>query len=295
MEYTNQQLPEGINTSQEHHLKDFFVLTFGVIGIVVLVVTFLIFVVDNFADKIPFEVEKKLPVSSFVDEKNTDELPPYAKLVSEKVIRSFDLPESMKITVHYINNDTVNAFATLGGHIFLYRGLLDKLQHEDELSMLIGHEVSHIKNRHPILSLSHGLVVGTVMVLVNSSTGTSVISDFLGQTSMMTLMQFSREFEYDSDKDAIQSLIKIYGHAQGAVNLFNIFKAEQGGDQSMEFFSTHPLNNNRIEQAKNIMGVDTSSSSTPFPQSFKTWLTSQQEIEKAKNKKMVIKEKAVKK
>lgn len=293
MEYTNQQLPEGINTSKEHHLKDFFVLTFGVIAIVVLVVTILIFVVDNFADKIPFEVEQKLPVSSFFDKKNTEELPPYLKSVSEKVIRSFDLPESMKITVHYINNDTVNAFATLGGHIVLFRGLLDKLQHEDELSMLIGHEVSHVKNRHPILSLSHGLVVGTVMVLVNSSTGTSVISDLLGQTSMMTLMQFSREFEYESDKDAINSLIKIYGHAQGAVNLFNIFKAEQDGDQPMEFFSTHPLNNNRIEQARNIMAIDTSSTSTPFPQSFKTWLKSQQEIEKAK--KIGYKGKAVKK
>lgn len=287
MEYSNPELPEGINTSQTNHLKEFLVLSTGVIGIIIIVIVTLIFIVDNFADKIPFSAEKELPLDVFFNKKSTDKLPPYLKQVSEKVIASFDLPDDMDITIHYVNDDTVNAYATLGGHIVLYRGLLEKLKHEDELAMLIAHEVAHVKHRHPILSVSHGLVVGVVMILVSSSVGTSVVSDLLGQTSMLTLMQYSREFEYQSDKEATQSLIRLYGHAKGSVGLFEILQSEASGNQSLEFLSTHPLTENRIKQAEsshqgsNALKVNVAY--TPLPNEFLKWLLLQKE-EAKKNK-----------
>lgn len=278
MEYSNPVLPEGINTSKTNHLKEFVILSTGIIAAVVIIITVLIYIVDNFADEIPFSIEKKLPLDTFFDRESFLPLPPYLKLVSNKVINSFALEEGMKITVHYVNDNTINAYATLGGHVVLYRGLLEKLRHEDELAMLIAHEVAHVNNRHPILSVSHGLVVGVVVAMVNASSGTSILSDVLGKTSMLTLMQYSREFEYQADKEASQSLIKLYGHAKGSLGLFEVFELEKASSQQIEFMSTHPLTENRIKQAQSINqenGRIKNMGYTPLPDEFLNWLVLQ--------------------
>ena len=282
MEYSNPELPEDINTSKSSPLKEFFILTVGLMATVFLIAYTLIFVVDNFADKIPFELEKELPISDFIEKQNSEKLSPYLESVSQKVIKSFNLPEEMEITVHYVNDDTVNAFATLGGHIVLYRGLLEKLKHEDEIAMVIAHEVAHIKYRHPILSASHGIVVGLVLSIISSSSGESVVSDLMGTTGMATLTKFSREFEYQSDKDAITSLIKIYGHAGGALGLFKVFESEFGKEKSFEFLATHPLTKNRITQTKEMIeshNILKNHKMKALPAEFRLWLKKQREAD----------------
>lgn len=282
MEYSNPELPEDINTSKSSPLKEFFILTVGLMATVFLIAYTLILVVDNFADKIPFALEKALPISGFIEKQNSEKLSPYLESVSQKVIKSFNLPEEMEITVHYVNDDTVNAFATLGGHIVLYRGLLEKLKHEDEIAMVIAHEVAHIKYRHPILSASHGIVVGLVLSIISSSSGESVVSDLMGTTGMATLTKFSREFEYQSDKDAITSLIKIYGHAGGALGLFKVFESEFGKDKSFEFLATHPLTKNRITQTKEMIesyNILKNYKMKALPAEFRLWLKKQREAD----------------
>ena len=280
MEYSNPELPEGINTTKEHPLKEFVILSVGLLATVFIVISILIVIVDNFADKIPFEYEKELPISSFIENLEVEKLPPYLDKVTQKVLASFDLPEEMKITFHYVNEDTVNAFATLGGHIVLYRGLLEKLKHEDELAMVIAHEIAHIKYRHPILSVSHGIVVGVVLSAISGSSGNSIVNDFIGQTGMASLMRFSRDYEYKSDKDAIDSLIKIYGHADGALGLFKVFESEFGKDSSFEFLATHPLTGNRISQTTKMINKNNllqDNTMVVFPKKFKSWLKTQKE------------------
>ena len=275
MEYSNPELPEGINTSKEHPLKEFVILTVGLLAVVFIVISILILIVDNFADKIPFEMEKELPISSFIDNLDKETLPPYLDKVTQKVLNTFELPQDMKITFHYVNDDTVNAFATLGGHIVLYRGLLEKLKYEDELAMVIAHEISHVKYRHPILSMSHGVVVGLVLSVVTSSSGNTGINDLMGSSSMASLMRFSRDFEYQADKDAINSLIKLYGHAEGALGLFDVFNSISGSMPSFEFLATHPLTSNRISQTTKMINKSTLSNEnkkTPYPSEFKIWL-----------------------
>lgn len=278
MEYSNPDLPEGINTSKEHPLKEFIILTVGLLVVIFATISSLILLVDNFADKIPFEMESDFPVSSFINDQNTEKLPPYLDTLTQKVLKSFELPKDMKITFHYINDDTVNAFATLGGNIVLYRGLLEKLKHEEELAMVIAHEIAHIKYRHPIMSASHGIVVGIALTAVSSSSGNSIVSDLMGTTSAAALMRFSRDFEYQADQDAINSLIKLYGHADGALGLFKVFKSEFGEDLAFEFLATHPLTENRISQTTKMINKTNHSeknSMTLYPVTFKTWLKNQ--------------------
>ena len=285
MEYTNPELPEGINTSKEHPLKEFFILTFGLLGLIFIIISALILIVDNFANKIPFELENELPVSSIIKHENAEPLPPYLDKLTQKVLKSFDLPKEMKITFHYVNADTVNAFATLGGHIVLFRGLIEKLQYEEELAMVIAHEIAHVKHRHPIMSASHGIVVGIALTALSASSGNSIVSDLMGTTGTATLMKFSRDFEYQADKDAVNSLMKLYGHADGAVGLFEVFKEVSGDNFTFEFLATHPLTENRISETTKLANQQVSNNSemTSYPDDFVLWVKEQRnKIEKTK-------------
>ena len=283
MEYSNQELPEGINTSKENPLKEFLVLSIGLLAVVFAVIFILILLVDNFADKIPFEMEKDLPVSSFIKNMKTEKMSPYLEKVTQKVLNTFELPAGMTITFHYVNDDTVNAFATLAGHIVLYRGLLEKLKHEDELAMVIAHEIAHVKYRHPILSVSHGIVVAIALTAISSSSGNSIVNDIMGTTGSAALMKFSRDYEYQADKEAINSLIKLYGHAKGALGLFKVFESVSGKELSFEFLATHPLTGNRISQTTKMINdrrLSQLNTMTEFPKEFKLWLKKQQEKSK---------------
>jgi len=277
MQYSNPKIPEGINVSKTNPLKEFAVLTIGVILVVISVLALLIILVDLFADKIPFQWEKEMPIERVLGNKEGSQLPDYINVLSKKVISNMQLPDDMAITVHYVNDDTVNAFATLGGHIVIYRGLLEKLTYEEELAAVIAHEVAHIKYRHPILGASHGLAVGLVLSVISSSSD-DVVSGLLGNASMITVMKFSRDYEYQADKEAIEVLIKMYGQADGALGLFDIFKSAHNAIEPVEFLNTHPLTDNRITQARAMISdkqITNQASMTFFPKDYISWLATE--------------------
>jgi len=153
------------------------------------------------------------------------------------------LPPEMQLTVNYIDDDVVNAFATLGGNLVFYRGLLETLPNENALSMLLAHEIAHVKLRHPIKSLGRGMAVSVGLALV---TGKTDSVKFLGNAGIYTILHFSRRMERASDHEAIHAVYKRYGHLNGAQSLFSAIQAKRDGEEPPEFFSSHPLDDDRL-------------------------------------------------
>lgn len=281
MQYTNPEIPEGINTSQTHPLKEFVILSGGVIAIVVISLYLLIVTVDFFSDKVPFAWEQSLPVESLLQTETTD-APPYLQRLTRQIAAGMALPEGMQVTLHYVNSDTVNAFATLGGHMVLHRGLLEKLRSEDELVMVIAHEIAHLKYRHPVSSASHSLLAMMLLSLFSSSAD-DILNRLMGTSGLLTLMKFSRDYEYQADAAAVDVLLQRYGHAQGAVGLFDVFKAQHTGGEPLEFLNTHPLTERRIQRALTLaeqqsgLSAEQSASKNlqPLPVEFTEWLAAQ--------------------
>lgn len=181
----------------------------------------------------------------FNDEPN--EVDVYLQSLADKIVSSADLPPDFSITVHYVNQDVVNAGATLGGHIIIYRGILEKIPDENTLVMLLGHEIGHVKLRHPIKSLGKGVVISLVLGAIFGQSSDAV-SSLMTDTSMITMLSFNREQEEDSDEEGLKLLHDYYGHTQGATTLFEIFKQEQADSNFVTpaFLSSHPQTDNRI-------------------------------------------------
>ena len=65
--------------------------------------------------------------------------------------------------MHYDDDADVNAFATLGGHIVVYPGLLEAVPDENALAMVLAHEIAHVRHRHPIVGLSRSAADATAL------------------------------------------------------------------------------------------------------------------------------------
>jgi len=275
MKYENPEIREGINTSEEPPLKEFSILLIGAIVLVIVVSLTLSIGGSWLAGKIPYSAEAKIAalydVSQHTDNKKYPELIKYLQQLADKISKAQKLPEDMKITIHYFDTETMNAFATLGGNVFMYRGLLKKLPNENTLVTLLGHEIAHVKYRHPIKSFGGGIAVAIAMTTISSSAD----SQILGDTGLLSTLHFSREMESESDREAMNTLHSMYGHLNGGAELFRIFntaRQEMDSDEPSEFFSTHPQDDKRIESFSTITkqnGWQESGALTPLPKFFK--------------------------
>ena len=277
MEYSNPKIPEGINTSVENPLKEFFILSVGVLGIIFFAVIILSLAAEKLAIYIPFKMEQDLipemwaqaePETESEISKRTRE---YLQSLSDQLADHMQLPEEMEITVHYIEGDTVNAFATIGGHIFIYQGLLDELESENALAMVIAHEVAHIFHRHPIIAMGRGVVIGLLLSAISGASGDLFVGQIVSETGMIALLNFTRDQEREADITALTAVNGLYHHVAGTNDLFRVLMAAHDLD-SIEpplFLSTHPLTQDRIDdltQYAHGQGWTTEATLAPFPQ-----------------------------
>lgn len=275
LEYSNPEIPEGINTSKTHPLKEFLWLTGGVMATIFVLVLVLMLFADVLTSYIPFSVEQKISLPKVEANAETGPLPDYLQSMADRIARAEDLPEDMKITVHYLDDDTVNAFATLGGHVFFFRGLLEKLPSENALAMLMAHEIAHIKHRHPIRSLGRGVIAGLALSIISTAAGNIIIERFLGSAGYLTILKYNRDMESQADETAIQAVKSIYGHLGGADELFKILQQEAGRLEPPVFFSTHPLTEDRLYEIKihtSQHSAQADSDITPLPLGFEKWI-----------------------
>jgi predicted Zn-dependent protease len=271
LEYSSPEIPEGINYSKTHPLVEFAYLAGGVLGGLFLLLLALGFFADRLAHHIPYSVEQDIRLLVPEDNAATPELQTYLDGLARRIVAHQALPEDMVITVHYVDGDMVNAYATLGGHVVLFRGLLERLPNENALATVMAHEIAHIKHRHVIRSLGSALVVGVVVSVFSSSLGDTLIAGVIGDTGELTGLKFSRSHETEADTTALATLRQLYGHVHGGEDLFEALQEEDGTAYVPEFLSTHPDIERRIARIE-----DETAGATPaltaLPGEFESWL-----------------------
>jgi len=276
-EYENKPVPEGINYSQEHPLKEFTILLSGIGLTLFVIVLLLALFAEMLARQIPFSAELALQeqysdivLGTFdISDQNSD-AQRYLQNLADELSAHQNLPEGMSITVHYSDGDTVNAFATLGGNIVIFKGLIDKLPSENALAMVLAHEIAHIKHRDPVVALGRGFTIAFAMAAVSGLTDGALFERVMGNVGSLTQLSFSREQETAADNLALQALFAYYGHVEGADALFRVLQESSAQDYVPDFMSTHPLNDDRVGNVHEFASKHHSDAQTlrPLPSIF---------------------------
>ncbi|PRY11936.1 peptidase M48-like protein [Pontibacter ummariensis] len=175
-------------------------------------------------------------------------------------------------TVKLIKDDnTLNAFATPGGQIYVFTGLIKYLQDEDHFAGVLAHEIAHADKRHSVKQLQRDYGI-SLLLSVALGNNPSTLREIAAQlTGSLAGLKFSRDAEKEADETSVLYLGGTnYYACDGAAGFF--IRLEQDSQQGTppEFLSTHPSPDNRIlniEQKAQKQGCDTSSApDTDFEQ-----------------------------
>jgi predicted Zn-dependent protease len=157
--------------------------------------------------------------------------------------------------VNVIGSNELNAFCMPGGKIVFYSGLIRRLSlSDDEISIVMGHEVAHALREHSREQVSQAIAAQTAIGIGAALIGISGVGD-IANTAYEALVatKFSRVDESEADTIGLELTARAGYDPRAGVSLWQkMMKANQGG-QSMEFLSTHPAEANRVKQIEALL------------------------------------------
>ena len=185
------------------------------------------------------------------------EIVPYVNKIGRRILAA--LPQQpFKYQFHVIKADVYNAFATPAGHIFVYTGLLNAMQEEEELAGIMGHEIAHVYCRHISQKIERskkismatlaGVAAGVLMGLGGAGEAAGAVtmgSMAAGQTAELA---YSRENEMQADQLGVEFLTKADYSPSGLLEILKKIRSKSwfGSDQVPTYLMTHPAVEDRI-------------------------------------------------
>jgi predicted Zn-dependent protease len=247
MQFTPRLPRDGINVSQEHPLKEATVLILGLGAVFAVLFVLLVWLVDIVLVLVPAKAEARVFASwdlSGLDvlADNTRKAP-VQDLVDRLAAHWPDTPYDFRVGI--LPSEDPNAMALPGGLILVTDGLLDQVETENELALVLGHELGHFRHRDHIRRLGRVAVLGVAAAAVSRSASRVSLADTVGS---LTTRGFGREDERRADRFGLELVQAEFGHVAGAWRFFERLSAKDlGVDGIVAYLSTHPGNQDRIE------------------------------------------------
>ena len=159
-----------------------------------------------------------------------------------------------------LDTDGVNAFASPGGLVHITRGALGLIRNEAELAGVLGHEITHITEKHTVNSIQKSNAFG----LAADQAGEGVTGELISQIAQQAYKnilnnQFDRNDEKESDKVGITLANKV-GYAPSGLSavLTKLSDRAKAANQEQPsgMFASHPMIKDRIDNIGKIVRDD---------------------------------------
>ena len=182
----------------------------------------------------------------------------YLESLAQKLITQSD-EAGRKFTFFIVQSSVINAFALPAGYIGVHSGLFLDADNESQLASVLAHEISHVTQRHLARMIdesgnSIAINIATLLAAIligskNSEAGQAVLMGGLAGAQQSSI-NFTRANEYEADRIGIGLLIEAGINPDGMVEFFEHLLDKSSGLQ-IEYIRTHPLDINRVTEAKN--------------------------------------------
>ena len=161
-----------------------------------------------------------------------------------------------------LNSDTVNAFSTPGGLVFITRGLYEQAGSDDALAGVLGHEIAHITHRDALKVVQMGdAATGAKELLVQRSSDARMVDsaasqvgsllgfNVLGLVAKIVETGYDSATEFSADKDGRVFAVTT-GYAPGGLRSV-LVHLKDAGENRKTMFATHPPLADRIKKLPN--------------------------------------------
>lgn len=244
MRFTPRALTGNVNVSSGHPLTEFAWLLGGLLTLLIAIYLAFWLISELFAPRVPVAVEvwagqhllgQLGQESNPALQQRLDGL--LAVLPAESPLHRYDF------SVCVVNNEEINALALPGGLIVVFSGLLKEIRSENELAMILAHELGHYARRDHLRGMGRGLGFTLLMAALfgQDSRAAGIASGLFSGMEM----RYSQKQEIAADTFGLKLLTARYGHAGGASDFFERL-ADKAGSRFDYLLASHPHPQARI-------------------------------------------------
>ena len=161
-------------------------------------------------------------------------------------------------TITVVDQPVRNAFVLPSGNIFVFRGMLDLCENDDQLGIILGHEMAHTVLGHVAEKLTLASYLQAVMLLpfallwaVLPNDGVALVANWFCDKviELVVELPFSRDMELEADEVGLQLAAKACFDVREAPALWGLMELMSEDpvetDPDFEFISTHPCHSTR--------------------------------------------------
>lgn len=160
-----------------------------------------------------------------------------------------------------VNTREVNAYSIAGGRIYLNRGLVEFVRHENQLVATLAHEIGHVAGYHSAnqIMLHYRAQQLWDLIRSNAPRHSEVIDQMalqLGEAAaLLPMLHFSRENEYEADLLGFYEMVRAGYQPAGFLSLFELLveMENKSGSTPIPWLSDHPPSADRAERIRREM------------------------------------------
>lgn len=151
--------------------------------------------------------------------------------------------DRLKIKLHILRKDEINAFALPNNHLVIYSGLITACENEAELCGVMSHELAHIEKNHVMNKLVKEIGLS---VLISMSTGNGNAEAIKSAIKQLSSNAYDRKLETEADLAAIDYLIKANINPESFANfMYRLSDETKNIPRQLFWISTHPESKER--------------------------------------------------
>jgi predicted Zn-dependent protease len=184
----------------------------------------------------------------------------YVNTVAQRVLPQAARDAGLKIQVHVIRNQALNAFAMPNGMVYLHTGILARIDNEAQLATLLGHELTHVTHRHlvqEVRGIQNKTAAFAVFQALTVPFGVyGLAAQLLGAVgTMAAITGYSQEMEREADVEGLRAMTAAGYDPREAPKLFVHLKewVEEEKEPQPFFFNTHPRLRERVESYEELL------------------------------------------
>jgi predicted Zn-dependent protease len=191
-------------------------------------------------------------IASQVRINNDPALNSYVRNMGQRIVATTKMA-NLPWNFYVVDDPSINAFAVPGGHVYVHTGLIANADNASELAGVMAHEINHVVARHSTeqISKQYGLSILASLVLGQNPNQLAQIAAQIVGTGAMA--RFSRDAEREADDLGIRAMYEAGYNPLGMATMFEeLLEHRRSSPGRVEkFFSTHPLTEDRIRDARN--------------------------------------------
>ena len=157
-----------------------------------------------------------------------------------------------------VTDSRINAFAAPGGHIYFFSGLIDHASSDEEIAAVVAHEIGHVEKRHSMQQLIRTLgLIYVVKIFVGTGFEELDMIEAISELSgLLMIFNYSRAFEREADLFAAELLRERCHSIGGLIDFLKNYPNESIVSEKMNWLSTHPSNEERIQYLEDILAKE---------------------------------------